>query len=151
MTRAITVQQPWAAAIAWGTKDIENRSKGFPTKYTGELLIHAGQRLSQRGLEDPRITEELAEYFGPQMQATGEIVAICDLADVHPDAGCCRPWGESSYARHPSGVEKQIMHLVLENRQPLKDRPWSKGMLGLWTPPAELLASVFPGRKALTQ
>ena len=39
--KALTVIQPWASAIAVGTKRIETRS--WATKYRGPLLIHAGK------------------------------------------------------------------------------------------------------------
>lgn len=148
MTRAITVQQPWAAAIAWGTKNIENRSRSFPSNYRGELLIHAGQRLSQRGFNDPRIIEEISGgVFAETAYNLAAIVAVCDLDDIHPDAGCCRPWGESGYRNHPSGEVKEVVHLVLDNVTPV-NVPYRKGRLGLWIPPDDLIAAVFPGRRA---
>lgn len=39
--KALTIQQPYAALIAAGSKVIENRS--WPTKHRGPLAIHAGQ------------------------------------------------------------------------------------------------------------
>ncbi len=39
---ALTVRQPWAAAILWGGKDTENRM--WRTSHRGRLLIHAGTR-----------------------------------------------------------------------------------------------------------
>jgi hypothetical protein len=141
VTKAITVQQPWATAIAWGTKNIENRSRGFTNKYRGELLIHAGGRQSVRGWRDPRVRAEIYPHFRDLARDTSLIVAVCDLDDVHPDANCCRPWGESSYPG-----QKQVMHLVLSNVTPLSV-PWQRGQLGLWNPPPSLLAAVFPGRQ----
>lgn len=38
--KAITVKQPWAWAIRWGFKPVENRSQR--TAYRGKLAIHAG-------------------------------------------------------------------------------------------------------------
>src|SRR3546814_21127441 len=40
--KAISLWQPWASAIALGHKSIETRH--WPTKYRGELAIHAAKR-----------------------------------------------------------------------------------------------------------
>lgn len=40
---AISVRQPWAWAIVWGGKFIENR--GWDTPYRGELFIHASAQM----------------------------------------------------------------------------------------------------------
>src|SRR5580765_3071606 len=44
--KALSIRQPWAWLIVNGHKPVENRS--WPTKYTGKLLIHAGQRFEQK-------------------------------------------------------------------------------------------------------
>jgi hypothetical protein len=38
--RGLTIRQPWASAIAFGDKRVENRS--WPTAYRGLVAIHAG-------------------------------------------------------------------------------------------------------------
>jgi len=38
--KAITISEPWASKIASGEKWVENRI--WPTKYRGEIAIHAG-------------------------------------------------------------------------------------------------------------
>lgn len=45
----ISIQQPWAWAILCAGKDIENRT--WPTKVRGRVLVHAGKRLDQSGVE----------------------------------------------------------------------------------------------------
>jgi len=40
--KTLTIRQPWAWAIYWGTKRIENRT--WYTSYRGPLLIHAATR-----------------------------------------------------------------------------------------------------------
>mgnify|MGYP001137357808 FL=1 len=42
--RAITVRQPWAWAIVFGQKDVENRSRNIAGRYRGPVAIHAGLR-----------------------------------------------------------------------------------------------------------
>jgi hypothetical protein len=47
--RALSIQQPWAWAILNGLKDIENRK--WTTTFTGQILIHAGQKFDNEGLK----------------------------------------------------------------------------------------------------
>ncbi|RPF31537.1 ASCH domain-containing protein [Streptomyces sp. TLI_185] len=47
---ALTLWQPWASCIAYGTKRIENRR--WATDYRGWLLIHAGAILGWARLDD---------------------------------------------------------------------------------------------------
>ena len=58
---------------------------------------------------------------------------------VHPDAGCCKPWGESAYVEHGGRERRRITHLILENPRPLAEPIPCKGALGLWTPPADIV------------
>lgn len=53
--RALTVKQPWAWAIMYGGKTIENRTAAW--SYRGPLLIHAGSAWSKRGALDPRVRD----------------------------------------------------------------------------------------------
>lgn len=140
--RILTVQQPWAWAIFHG-KGVENR--GLMWKYRGPLAIHAGARISHRGLVSPLVREAWA---GPTKLAQnpdgfprwidvpsrdalplGAILGVVDLVDSHLAAdGCCdSPWGERS-----NHHLDRLVHLVLENprefAEPITD---VKGQLGL--------------------
>lgn len=42
---ALTVWQPWAASIAWLGKDVENRPWPVPRTVTGDIAIHAAQKI----------------------------------------------------------------------------------------------------------
>lgn len=134
--RAITVKQPWAWAIAHGGKTVENRSK--VTSYRGLLLIHAGKAWSGRGAVDERVRLAWRQkYRNPTNQhllPVGMVVAVAQLADSHPDAGCCRPWGESSYTEAGGRKRTTVAHLVLEDVRPLGRPTWARGALGLWRP-----------------
>lgn len=147
--RAITVRQPWAWAIAHGGKSIENRSRG--TSYRGRLLIHAGFAWSERGAHDPRVSGawDAIAAASPALiaglQTRGAVVAVAELVDVHPDAGCCRPWGESSYEEGAGRIRTTVHHLVLEDVIPLAEPVECLGALGLWRPPAEVLAAALDG------
>src|SRR5690348_4912650 len=65
---ALTVCQPYAEFIAQGVKPMENRT--WPTRYRGDLLIHAGKSRAWLMPED----DESSLVFGA-------IVAIVDLYD----------------------------------------------------------------------
>jgi hypothetical protein len=142
--RAITVMQPWAWAIMAGGKLVENRTMAWT--YRGPLAIHAGNRDSARGWTSPLIWQAAKDSgaysdMGPTIRGVhyGAILGLVDLVDVHPCAGCCQPWGESSYREHPSGrVRTQITHLVLENPRLLREPIACRGTLGLWHVPADI-------------
>ncbi|NUS25077.1 MAG: hypothetical protein HOV92_12755 [Streptomyces sp.] len=114
--RALTVKQPWAAAIAHGPKRIENRSKPIPPKHLGTtILIHAGAAEDENALPGDMIREWPRHHRA--------IVAVATLASCHQDAKCCRPWGFPNQ-----------WHWVLENVQPLPHPVLGvRGQLGLWT------------------
>lgn len=152
------MQQPWAWAIVHGGKHVENRTQAW--SYRGPLAIHAGGRISERGMHTvPSITaaERLTSPtpVGEQMRESlelGAIIGVVDLVDVHVATPehidtdglrvdfCCESWwAETSYAEHGGRTRRDVVHLVLENPRPLPEPIPCKGRLGLWTPPADVL------------
>lgn len=89
--KAITIFQPFASLIATGAKRIETR--GWPTKYRGELAIHAGKTtpawVAELMSEPSELREICAKYLGwggidgrsLHDMPTGVIVATCELAN----------------------------------------------------------------------
>ncbi|OMC46878.1 hypothetical protein A5742_25435 [Mycolicibacterium fortuitum] len=148
--KALTVQQPWAWAIVHGGKLIENRTQLW--SYRGPLAIHAGARWSDRGALSTLVQGAVMREDGSasltygRLQAHrftfGAIIGVAELVDCHPDAGCCKPWGESAYVEHGGRERRRITHLVLENPRPLPEPIPCKGALGLWTPPADILGQL---------
>lgn len=132
--RALTVRQPWAWAIAAGFKLVENRSQR--TTHRGELAIHAGLTWSDRGGSDPRIlgiAKTDADAVFRSRFPLGAVLAVADLVDVHPDVGCCRPWGESSYEEAGGVVRTSVWHYVFDpDVAALAEPVPCKGALGLW-------------------
>lgn len=118
---ALSIQQPWAALIVTGVKDVENRS--WSTRYRGPFLIHAGKKFDPGAQDDvdafihPVTGECLAER--PQSFERGGIIGeaeIVDCVEAHPS-----PWFAGPFA------------FVIRNARPLPFRP-CRGMLGFFTP-----------------
>jgi hypothetical protein len=128
--KTITVQQPWAECIAAGAKRVENRTRPF--RHRGPLAIHASRTWSRHGGNSDLVIRALAgplpigpitEQVGTRVLAitTGAVIAVADLADCHPDQGCCRPWGEPG-----------VYHLALDRVRRLPRPVPARGALGLW-------------------
>ena len=83
--RAITLHQPWAAAVALGWKQIETRH--WPVRPGGLLAIHSAKKWDSSSREAARRLELLVEkeqgYFSLMADcpanAHGAIVAVCRL------------------------------------------------------------------------
>lgn len=132
--KALTVQQPWAAAMFWtpDPKDIENRSQLFT--HRGSLAIHAGQRYSVDGARDPVITRHPA--WTPDVPLPfGVVIGVVDLIDGHKATDdCCanNPWAQP-WAR---------VHLSLASPRLLTQPIDCFGKLGLWDLPAAVFREI---------
>lgn len=116
--RILSVQQPWAHAILYLGKDVENRT--WATAYRGPLLIHAGRsrgRLGDLGDGEP----------APSEMAFGAVVGLVTLRACLPLerlGGRVRsPWAEGPWC------------WVLTDPRPFPEPVPMKGQMGLWTPP----------------
>lgn len=128
--RALTVQQPWAWAIVHGGKTVENRTQAWG--YRGPLAIHAGMRVSQRGVDHDLLRPDWASgrgyvstidstaqlaykavgHNGPEDPARlaavmplGAVIGVVDLVDVHTADWCWEPEGLCSPWAESSYVE----------------------------------------------
>ncbi|WP_051838600.1 ASCH domain-containing protein [Streptomyces sp. NRRL WC-3742] len=115
---ALTIRQPWLAAILAGDKRVENRS--WPTKHRGLVVLHAARALARDGQADPLVRAALARPGAPAL-TTGAIVATASITDCHRDTGCCRPWGLPG-----------LWHWTIEEVHALADPIPAAGRLGLW-------------------
>lgn len=122
--KALTVKQPWAWALIHGGKDVENRSK--PTKYRGQLYIHAGLSWSKEGFDYMR---ENGLHIVPEGLESGMVIGTVDVISCHHSSDCeavalmsnsCSQWAMADH-----------YHWVLDNPQPIAPFP-AKGMLGIW-------------------
>lgn len=124
--RALTIRQPWIAAIVQADKRIENRV--WPTRYRGPILLHAARSVDRTALRHP----PLAAVLGTLTLHRGAVVGIARIADCHPNTcGDCTPWSAAGQ-----------YHLALDDVRALpRPVPW-RGALGLWVPPPALLDRV---------
>jgi len=154
--RALTICQPWAHAIAWLGKCVENRTWG--TAYRGPLLIHAGlarhwltssaclEVQLAAGITAPERAREWPSdpWKAGRMCAFGAIVAVADLADVvHQSAGLSSKtiaaWKASGAIAWFSGP----YGLALRQVRPLHRPVAASGAQGLWVPSDDLVARVM--------
>ena len=108
--KALSLRQPWANLIADGRKTIETRT--WRTRYRGPLAIHASAR-------------PYADL------PTGGIVAVAWLYG-------CRPMEETDEEAACIALYDGAYAWLLSDVQAIELIP-CKGMLGLWTPPPEIL------------
>ncbi|MEW1724710.1 hypothetical protein [Streptomyces sp. NPDC093109] len=128
--RAITIRQPWATAIARGTKRVENRTK--PWTWRGLLLIHTAKAVDRPALHDPMVATAV---HGHDLK-TGAVIAVARLTGCHPDChttpdGPCSPWAQPG-----------LHHLVLTDVQALSLPVPCIGALGPWRPPQTVLDQI---------
>lgn len=126
----LTVRRPWASLLltphTLGGKNIENRT--WSTQYRGPLLLIAGSRIEQDGVDAARDTGFDAMWHTRQKGWLGAAV----LTDVHPARNhCCQPWGQA-----PRGNDS-LYHWVFEHPARLAAPVYGTGFLGLrrvgWT------------------
>lgn len=114
--KALSIMQPWAWAIVEGHKRVENRT--WRTDFRGPLLVHAGQKFDDDGLEF------LRGLLGPIVPAKpffqrGGIVGEARLV-------ACVTRHDSPFFFGPYGF-------VFIDAQPVEFRP-CRGMLGFFEP-----------------
>jgi hypothetical protein len=134
--KTITVQQPWAAAIARYGKDIENRT--WFTRYRGLIAIHAGAAYAGVEAQSTVAFNARRNYgdvrVGPRERSA--VVAVVDLVGiclVRDGLGCdCGRW-----------AIPQQYHWMLANRRALAEPVPCKGRLGLWELPDDVEAAVL--------
>ncbi len=160
--KALSLWQPWASAIALGSKRIETR--GWPTRYRGPLAIHAAKRMNKNELTYFKCVWNWCGALAGaglvmggkdqlyDLLPFGALVATCQLVD-------CRPAGsftgdEIDAVRRPPGAtspmldwtERQMGNFelgrfgwVLADVVPLATPIPCRGMQGLFDVPDELL------------
>ncbi|MDF2916608.1 MAG: hypothetical protein K0S70_825 [Microbacterium sp.] len=135
MMRILTVRQPWAWAIIFGGKDVENRSRNIAGTYRGPVLVHAG--LTAVDDTDPiwnadrfRTAVDAAPATArDSMKVRGAILGIVEMLESHhadecsgfgEDRGGCSQWAEA-----------EGWHLTLAAPRALREPIVFRGGLGL--------------------
>jgi hypothetical protein len=152
--RALSIQQPYAWAIATQGKDVENRTR--PTAHRGLLAIHASKKpdeypqlpyraehVLRRLLAERALSRRRPE--GAELLVGGMIVAVAEVSGCHWWRDCLKLrkrgscWGE--YACSEWAATGQF-HWELSAVRPLAEPVPCKGMLGLWTVPDDVESAV---------
>lgn len=122
--RCLTVKQPWAWAILFAGKDIENRI--WPTRYRGPLFIHAGRGFDDEGFawckkHFPYIWPEKIEF------RTGGIIGSVELVR------CTQGMDLTIGNEHPASrwSKPGHWHWLLANPTPIPFEP-CRGAQGIW-------------------
>lgn len=103
--KALTIRQPWASAIAHGTKRTENRSWPVPAKHLGtRILIHAAAAEDRTPRLSSDVPVELTKGIGVWPDTRSAILGVATLASCHFDEGCCTPgeWTATSTGNSPT-------------------------------------------------
>lgn len=121
--KAITICQPYAELIARGDKPIENRT--WPTRFRGEIAIHAGLSRDWLGDDDERLMPNMA--FGAVV-ATARLVTCLPLLGPRDQDTWPEEYRALADHEHANGPWCWILRDVRRLAQPL---PW-RGAQGLW-------------------
>lgn len=136
--RALSVRQPWAWALLYGGKTVENRNRN--TRYRGRLWIHASKRENRNDVEEAvRLVaqswkcsdHQAMEHYRKHGQR-GAILGSVTLKD-------CRRFDELDRGdplRTNRWANGPWLWLVTD---PVARAPWpTPGQCGLWKPPRTL-------------
>jgi hypothetical protein len=136
--RVLTVRQPWADAIVWGNKGVENRTRNIAGDYRGPVAIHSSVREPSPdewnvfGDRFPEAMDRMAQATRWDQEPHGVILGVVDLWAVHEHDGserflCC----PNSPDRFTRWAEPGVWHLCLARPRPLVEPIRYRGGLGL--------------------
>lgn len=147
--RALTIRQPWAWAILFAGKDIENRD--WPIHFRGPIAVHAAKGMTQEEYREGvrfitqafmknALRQPLIDYRADSRRMTiasgdlvipdfdsmirGAFVGMVHIVDCVTQSDS--PWFQGDYG------------FVLADPQPFKTPIEYRGSLGLWSVPAPI-------------
>lgn len=150
---ALTLIQPWASAIVYGHKRIENRTWAPPARLVGqEILIHAGASwdrdaaasIAQRYV---RAEHEVPDWLYREGSPFKTLLGTARLVGVLRGHGG-HFTGELRSLRHAQLAERSQSWFfgpvgwLLDEVRPLREPVPCKGALGLWRPSPDALAEL---------
>jgi hypothetical protein len=153
--RVLTVRQPWAWAIIYGGKDVENRDRNIAGSYRGPVAIHAAAAWDDDAFSDPIVRDAIARYGLDAMGSsltTRAIIGVVDLVDVREPIDVQvrvdeRTWKWVSHDPSPWAWPGR-KHLVFADPHPLAHPIPFRGGLGLRRLPAEVAAQIYDEEEA---
>ena len=128
--KALTIRQPWAWAVIYAGRDVENRR--WQTAYRGPLLIHAAKQADPAAAARLLWTMSDPEAFGQPrtaFEARGAIIGIAYLSEILTDS-------PSQWA------EQRCYHWKLESPAPVDAPVPCQGRQRLWNPPRAAVEAV---------
>lgn len=114
---ALSIRQPWAAAIINMGKDIENRN--WPTRFRGQFLIHAAKAWGQNERDDVETVEDISGQSLEGRPLLGGIIGMAEIVDCVSQSNS--PWFFGRYG------------FVIRNPRSLPFRS-CRGQLGFFYP-----------------
>lgn len=148
--RGLTLHRPVAAAHAWLSKDIENRSWPPPAAIVGSrIALHAGRRYSpeyERWIElvtrDELLTDEALQLYEAHRHDEG-IVAVATVAGWAGPKEFARPEHHvaDAVAASPWWIVGKVGWLLIDTVRLPEPVP-CRGAQGLWRLPADVEARV---------
>lgn len=128
--RALSIIQPWADAIIFHGKNVENRS--WTTERRGYIAIHASQKKDRELFQ--MLKDEYKIHLNIDESSFGAIVGFAKIITVIDDDSVTRntrKWFSGDYG------------LVLEDVISLQEPVLAKGALGFWRVDRRTLKKCF--------
>lgn len=117
--KALSIRQPWADAIIWHGKDVENRD--WRTNFRGPVLIHAAKKWGPEERGDLSFIEDMTatKLEDVEKPLLGGIIGVAEIVDCVENMDSKWFFGRFGF--------------VLRNAEPLEFIP-CRGALGFFTP-----------------
>ena len=127
--KALSVRQPWAWAIIYALKNVENR--GWPINYRSDILIHAAKTCTKK---EYLLAKEFGQGMGvviPELISLrrGQVIGIVTIVDCQ-FSQIVSGWGMAGQ-----------YHWHLENPREITPIPYI-GQLGIFEVPDDLVMEV---------
>jgi hypothetical protein len=141
--KALSIRQPYVAAILAGRKSVEVR--GGPTHHRGPLLLHASRRWGRRErAELERLRSRGVRLLEPEPEELGAIVGRATLVD-------CRPLEPGDLRRAlVDDAEPGRFAWVLEDVRRLDPVPYRGHLFLFDVPDSALAGSAVPAASSPT-
>ena len=160
--KAISLHAPWAWALMYGGKDVENRAKTFPRRrggveVTGRVWVHASVWPGRGALWAPstQTAPQKWEMFFTEFNAVIRTVQLRGSTHTEHEwptadamrghiVGSVEVYGYQTPDNPPDSpwYVPGSLAIMVRDPKPLVTPVPAQGALGWWTPPAEVLAQL---------